>query len=156
MYNKVRKYQGFTLVELMITVAIIGIMMGVALPSYFQQIVKGNRSEAKIELLRIAQVQEGYFTQNLSYANNLTQLGLSANTVDTENLHYSVTLGTVIPAGCTGTVAAPSCTGFRIDATPISGTQTDDIHCTRFTLTQTGLKGTSGSATIDEIRKCWK
>lgn len=150
------KQTGFTLIELMITVSIVAIMMGIALPSYFQQIVKGNRSEAKIELLRIAQVQEGYFTQNLSYANSLTQLGLSANTVNTENLHYSVTLGAIVPAGCTGTAAAPSCTGFSINATPTSGTQTDDTHCTRFTLTNTGLKGTSAGATIDQVRKCWR
>jgi len=155
MYNKRMKNQGFTLIELMIAVTIVAIMLGIALPSYFQQVAKANRSEAKIELLRIAQMQEEYFAQNLSYANSLTQLGLSSDTVNTENLHYEVTLASMIPGDCTGT-AASSCTGFSIRATPISDTQTSDTPCPRFTLSHTGLKGTTGSATTDQIKACWR
>lgn len=156
MSNKMNKNNGFTLIELMITVAIIAIIMGVALPSYFQQIVKSNRADAKVELLRLAQVQESYFTQNLSYANSLTQLGLSGDTTETEHQHYTVTVFSTTPGGCTGTAAAPSCQGFTLKATPASSTQLEDSHCTEFTLSNTGLKGTSTGATADEVRMCWK
>ena len=155
MFKKSIRIQGFTLVELMITVAILSIMMGVALPSYMEQIRKGHRTEAKVELLRLAQTQESYFTQNLSYAKNLSQLGLSSNTFDTENAYYSVTLGSVTPGGCTGTSAAPSCTGFMIQATA-QNAQSSDSDCPRFTLTNTGLKGTASGASVDAVRKCWK
>lgn len=155
MYKKYKNNSGFTLIEMMIAVSIIAIIMGLALPSYFNKIKVSNRTDAKVELFRIAQVQESYYTQNLSYANSLTQLGLSADTTQTEQQHYTVTL-VATPAGCTGTAVAPSCQGFSINATPASATQLEDTECTGFTLTNTGLKGTSSGATADQVRHCWK
>ena len=55
---------GFTLIELLITVAIIGILAGVAYPSYTDFIVRSNRTEAQRELLHLANLQEQIFVAN--------------------------------------------------------------------------------------------
>jgi type IV pilus assembly protein PilE len=77
--NKLSKYSaqptiqrgrvdGFTLIELMITVAIIGILAAIAMPSYQQYVLKANRQDAQAILMENAQFMERYFTTNNSYA----------------------------------------------------------------------------------------
>ena len=64
MKNKNIRNKGFTLIELMIVVAIAGVIASIALPSYAEMMRKAKRSDAKVELLRIAQLQENFFVQN--------------------------------------------------------------------------------------------
>jgi len=156
------KAAGFTLMELMITVAIIGILAAITIPSYTEYVKKTKRSDAKVELMKIAQMQESYFVQNMSYAMNLSQLGFATNTIASENNEYTVSIGDITPGACTGTSAGTACTAYRVDAVPSAG-QVNDHDCIRFTLTNTGLKGastgTTGSpvaATAAQIQKCWK
>ena len=158
---KNNKYKGFTLLELMISVAILGVIAAVAVPAYTDHIKKAKRTPAKVELLRIAQMQESYFVQNLSYARDLTDtaggLGLGAN-VHTDQNEYGITMTALDSGGgnCTG-VAADSCASFTITATPFTNSsQSGDNDCPRFTISNTGQKGTAASASIDQVRKCWK
>jgi len=145
------KEKGFTLLEIMITVAIISILASIAYPSYVKSVQKGKRSDAKVELLRIAQMQEGFFAQNMSYAPNLAGLGLPSN-LKSEQEEYSIEVEG-LPDSCT---TATPCTSFLITATPI-GSQLQDTDCPKFTLTSTGQKGIgSSSSTADQIRRCWK
>ena len=65
--NKKNKQLGFTLIELMITVAILGILSSIAVPSYMTYVTKSKRTEAKTEILRLAQLQESHYIQNLTY-----------------------------------------------------------------------------------------
>ena len=157
-YSKQHRQKGFSLIELMIVVAIMGILSAIAIPSYVEQVRKGKRADAKVELLRIAQMQESYFVQNMSYAKDLTTgaggLGMGSS-VKSEQNEYRITM-TKLPGSCNGT-GGSSCSGFTLIATPeTGGSQSHDTECTRFTLSNTGAKGTSLGATAAAIKKCWK
>ena len=156
MKKSMKNIKGFTLIEVMIVVAILGIISAIALPSYLEFVRKGKRTDAKVELLRIAQLQESYFVQNLSYAKNLTTgaggLGLGAS-VKSEQEEYTMTLSSLTPSTCTGLAGANACTGFTIKA-EATGSQASDTKCGDFTLTNTGVKGRSGTG--ETVKRCWK
>jgi type IV pilus assembly protein PilE len=68
--------RGFTLVELMITVAILAILAAIALASYRQYVIRGNRTAAEAEIMNISNMEQQYFLGNRAYATDLTtQLG---------------------------------------------------------------------------------
>ena len=156
MYLKKQKQKGFTLIEMMIVVAILGIVSAIAVPSYMDYVTKGKRTDAKVELLRMAQLQESYFVQNLSYAKDFTSatnaggLGLTGP-IESEQGEYTILLNPT-PAGCGGTSVSP-CTGFTLTAD--AGTiQSNDAKCLDFTLTNTGVKGVTGAHSATP-RDCW-
>lgn len=66
--------KGFTLIEVMIAVVIIGILASIAYPSYTQYIAQSARSEGLAALMRIANLQEQYYLDNKKYATDLTKL----------------------------------------------------------------------------------
>jgi len=71
-----RRQRGFTLVELMIAVAVIGILAAVALPSYSQYLVRSNRAAAQAYLVELSQAQAQYMADSRSYAGSVEDLGL--------------------------------------------------------------------------------
>ena len=161
------KNKGFSLIELMIVVAILGILSAITVPSYMDYVRKTKRTEAKAEILKMAQLQESYYVQNLSYAvaaNNTGGLGFANASVTTETGLYTVTVSGIASdtsATCTGNSTVP-CVGYVILAVPVSsGSQAEDTACSKgFRLTNTGLKqarsstdsGWANTATRDE---CW-
>jgi len=83
---------GFTLIELMIVVVIIGILAMVAYPSYQESITKTRRADGMALLTEIVNAQERYFTQNNTYTTDLTDLGYpSATNVESEEGFYKAT-----------------------------------------------------------------
>ena len=150
-YNTKRSIKGFTLMEVMIVVGILGIVASIAFPSYMDYVRKGKRADAKVELLRLAQMQESYFVQNLSYASTLAQLGL-AGTVKSEQEEYTMSISTKVPGACDGTSVTP-CTGYTLTA-DATGSQANDGKCEDFTLSNTGVKGVTGAHSATP-KDCW-
>lgn len=131
---------GFTLIELMIAVAIVAILAAVAYPSYVNQVRKARRTEAKTWLLEAASKQERYYTENNSYATNMTTLGYPYNAQPTDGGWYQVS------------VTAATATTYTLQAAP-QGAQTADTICGTLTIDAFGAKTESGSAA--SWKDCW-
>ncbi len=147
-----KKAAGFTLIELMIAVAIVGILASIAIPSYTSYVQRSKRTEAMVALMQVAQMQEKFYSQNLRYADSRATLGVSANT---ENDLYAITIaGTKSGGGvCTNTVDN-ACITYTATATAKStASQYQDTDCRAFTLTNTGLKASTDSG--GNASACW-
>jgi len=144
-----RKTQtGVTLMELMITVAIVGILAAIAYPSYRQQVMRSNRADAKIGLQQVAQTLEGCFTRFHQYDDDGTNrcplaAQLAGAGVNTPGGNYLVTIDF---AGIT------PASQYTLTATPQGG-QASDSKCMNFTITQANLHGISGTGPATE---CWE
>jgi type IV pilus assembly protein PilE len=138
--------KGFTLIELMITVAIVGILASIAIPSYQDSVRKSRRADAKAALLGLANAMERHFTETNSYEGAGTT-GTPANT-------GAPSIYTIPPQTAsfyTVTINAAAATTFTLHAAP-TGAQTDP-RCGTLTLTHTGARGiTSQTGTVAE---CW-
>ena len=133
------RYRGFSLVELMIVVAILSIVTAWGYGSYRDTVIKSRRSEGLGELLMIAGELERYYSDQGTYAG--AQLGNSANAVhasSSKNSYYNFSITTA------------STVQFTITATPQGG-QADDSNCGMFTLDSLGTRTASGS----QGDKCW-
>ncbi len=141
---------GFTLTELMITVAVVAIIAAVAYPTYLDQVRKARRVEGKSLLLEAQGKQERFFTEQNSYALNMTALGYAVNSVATEDGWYNISIANASPLGCApGTITA--CTGFTLSAAPQKD-QVNDAACGTLGVNNFGQKTISGTSTVQD---CW-
>ncbi|MBF0211704.1 MAG: prepilin-type N-terminal cleavage/methylation domain-containing protein [Desulfamplus sp.] len=90
MIQRIKKSQkGFTLIELMIVVAIIGILAAIAIPNFINYQCKAKQSEAKSNLGTIRSMQEAYFAEKNGYSSSLSKIGFSVK--GTKNYTYTST-----------------------------------------------------------------
>ncbi|MBA2491391.1 MAG: type IV pilin protein [Pyrinomonadaceae bacterium] len=111
--------RGFTLVELMIAVAIVAILAGIAYPSYVNQLQSSRRAEGQALVMEIMAAQERYYSSNNTYTSDLAQLGytLVSGNLDPDGGWYRIT------AAACGTAALNAC--VNLSATG-QGAQVDD------------------------------
>lgn len=137
MKNLLPKNRGFTLLELMIVVAIVAILSAIAIPTYRKYVLRAHRTDATRSLQDLASREENYYFNNNTYPSSLSSLG-AANV--TTGGYYSISA----PVG--------SATNYTVTATAIS-TQTQDTQCTSFSLNHAGVQTVTGTASATT---CWQ
>lgn len=148
-----KKQNGFTLIELMIVIAIIGIIAGIGYPAYTQKMIEVKRSEALVALQKIAQMQEEYFSRNSSYADELITLGYNKNKIESETGIYKVSIEDTEPSNCDGNNSNP-CLGYTLVAKPESKAQKKDEDCASIRLDHLGRKTAKNKKNKDS-KECW-
>ena len=133
-----RRESGFTLIELMVVVAIVAILAAVAYPSYQDSIRKSRRAQAKADLVEYAALAERFRTANNSYAGFTLPNAVSPREA-----------GATIRYNLTPDAAFTEANTFTITATPTTGQDAD--KCGTLSISQSGVK-TSGSAVLAD---CW-
>lgn len=141
--HKRRSSHGFTLIEVMIVVVIIGILAAIAYPSYQDSIRKSRRADAQTALLELAQFMERQYTANGTYltaANAAVTLPFTESPKDGATKHYNLAFS-----------GNPTRNAYVLGATPKNAMANDP--CGTLTLSNTGAKG---QATGMSVTDCWR
>lgn len=131
-----KKSLGFTLVEVMIAVAIIGVIASLAYPSYLSYLRDSRRADAEGVLVEMAAWMERRYTVDGRYDNGAINLPIQKSPRDGAARHYDVA------------VTASAAESFTLTATAVGG-QTEE-ECGNLTITQTGARGSDGPG-----NDCW-
>lgn len=144
-----QRSSGYTLMELLVTVAIAGILTAVAVPSYRQYTMRAKRADATTALLRLAAQQERFYIQNNTYAaadllDDAPPAGLGIP--NTDRGYYTLD------------IQSPDLTtGYTATATVVAGgEQADDNDCGAFSVTAQGLRSATDSGGADNSDRCWR
>ncbi len=132
------KMRGFTLMELVIVMAIIAIIAGIAFPAYTSYVTQARRTDGQVTLLDLAARMDRFFTQNNTYVGaTLANVGMP---VVTPEGFYNMA------------ITAQGATNYTIQAAPVGSQATDDTECATLTYNDLGAKGITGSGTV---ASCW-
>lgn len=140
-----RRLSGFTLIELMVVVVILGILLSIAIPAYSDYMRKAARAQAKGRILDLAQVEERFFTNNATYWDSTMTVPTGWQDYTYSGSDYaSRKYDIAVAAGATGSIA----TSFIITATPANGFA--DPVCGNLTVDSNGSKASSVAGAT-----CW-
>ena len=156
-----QKSRGFTLIEVMIVVAIIGLLAAIALPSYSSYIARAKRADARTQLLQAAQFMQRFYAANDQYDQDRSGNSVLGSGVGMpESLRKSPSDGTAVyqlnsrittAGNYTATVTTSA---YTLTMATISGLSAESDACGMFTITSAGVRGVAGATkTRDE---CWK
>jgi type IV pilus assembly protein PilE len=150
--QQTRKYStGFTLIELMIVIAVVAILVLVALPAYQDQVIKTKRTVAKSEMQDLLARQEQFFVNNRQYATDLTVLGFGNATSYMINSDGDEVAATASDRIYSISISGASATAFTLAAAPQLA-QARDTRCGTLLITSAGAKSESGSGSVSD---CW-
>jgi type IV pilus assembly protein PilE len=130
--------RGFTLIELVITMAIVALLAAIAYPSYSKYVMRGNRTDATRNMMQMAQALERCYSQAFTY------VGCAAVPAGTTNTtYYKIT------------IATPSASQYTLQAVPNGKPQSADTPCQTFNLSSGGVQTAVDASNNDNTTKCW-
>jgi type IV pilus assembly protein PilE len=142
---------GFSLIELMVVVAIAAILVSVAAAGYQSSVRKSRRTEARSALLDLAGREERYFSTNNLYSALPADMGYASFT-PVGSGYYNVG---IVPVAANPGAVPPTLGGYTITATAI-GLQVADTTCAQFTLDQNGVQASADSGGNPTTATCWQ
>jgi len=150
----IKKQNGFTLVELLVVVAIIGILASIAYPSYQDSVLKSRRKDAEGALLGFSNAMERHFTESNSYCDAGSTGANSCGVAGTLDTGPSTIFATKSPVSGSATyynltISAVTDMSYTLSAVPAGGQASDS--CGTLTIQHTGGKGVSSST----VAQCW-
>ena len=143
---------GFSLIELMVVIAIVGILAALAYPAYTEYVIRTKRSVATSELTQVAARQEQYYLDNKRYASDLTALGYPADPYfvdENSNRHAANQTGVIYQIDVS---QDDGVTTYDLTATPKNAQATQDTTCATFGLDNRGNKTETGTGSVSD---CW-
>jgi type IV pilus assembly protein PilE len=142
--NRLSPWRGVTLIELVIVIALLGILVGIALPSYQAHVLKSRRTDAMNALMTAASRQEQFVLDRASYTLDMTELGYPRDPAPSQDGHYVFDAA----IGACGSIAR--C--YVLTARPVAGgSQEKDTACTSFSLASSGEQTATGTLG----NQCW-
>lgn len=137
---------GFSLIELMMVIVIVGILATIAVPSYQSSVIRSHRLVAQGILIDTAARQAQYFVNNKAYATTLEELGLPDPYYVNANADLTAEAGAIYEI----VLVADSGQWDSFEAQPLNS-QVNDTSCATLSLSRTGAKGARGSDPLH----CW-
>ena len=153
-----RRPQGFSLIELVITMLIVAILAAIAIPGYNSYVRKSRRTEIKTALLDMASLEERYFSTNQTYSSTAGDLGYTAFPATLASGFYTIS-APAVTAASVPTAATPGGIPavFTLTGTYVAGTdQAKDTQCASFTVTSGGIQSATNSGGTDNTATCWR
>ena len=137
--------RGFTLVELMVTVALVAIIASIALPGYTNFTRRANRTDATRTMQLASQALERCYSRRFTYlACNVNGTVMNnGSTMQTPNLYYTITF------------TIPDAQDYTLTAAPAAAPQIGDTQCAQFTLASTGAQTAQDNHANNTTKTCW-